>query len=449
MRGVTLRAGFLLGSLLPFGGGCKTLPEANLQEDESGESKSGFVRTAGQRFTLDGKPFYFQGTNFYRVAMDEQFNESELDDIFRQYAENGIRVVRFWGFSCETKPEWVKAGLKNGFHSQGKPMLDASGRVNEEALVQIDRTLHAASKAGVKVILPLVNFEHEYCGMEWWNYVYGDKEESKHAFYCNDDVIKAYRDHVKRILTRRNTKSGLVYAEDPTIMAIELANEPHTKDYYESSGKVDKSCQDKVDPSKPGDLVYNWLKDTAAYVKTLDRNHLVATGEEGYKTAGDTQKHSWLHNGSKGVSFEKNVSIPDIDFATVHLYPDNSAVPKSDFDSWYVDNVVKDRAEIAHRAGKPIVLEETGFSEYQDDGSEGMKKYAAMGYYDERPNWLRKMYQAANEANYAGTMVWQVVPVSANQQAYDDDLFTFPLTSEEGKVVKEQAVLMNRKNQSR
>ena len=30
------------------------------------------------------------------------------------------------------------------------------------------------------------------------------------------------------ILTRKNTITGVVYSEDPTVMAVELANEPHT-----------------------------------------------------------------------------------------------------------------------------------------------------------------------------------------------------------------------------
>lgn len=443
MHGITLKRSLALSLSLLLGGGCRTVSSSEGYSEQTEKNASDFVKVSGTKFTLNGKPFYFQGSNFYRVAMDKQFSEAELDDIFARYANNGLKVVRFWAFSCDTKKDW---GIKRGFHSQGKALLDATGKVSEEAFVQIDKTIAAAGRHGIKIILPLVNFEHEYCGMEWWNYVYGDKKESKHAFYCNKNVIDAFRTHVRRVLTRKNTVHGRTYSEDPNIMAIELANEPHTKDHYETDGKVDPSCQDKVDSSKPGNLVYNWLQDTAAFVKGIDRNHLVATGEEGYKASGDQSKHSWLHSGSKGVAFEKNVTLKDIDFATVHLYPDNSEIPKDDFDSWYVENVIKDRARISHSVGKPIVMEETGFSEFRNDGSAGMNKYKRMGYYDDRPGWLRKMYKAANEADYAGTMIWQAVPTRPDGRPYDDDDFTFPLSSEEGKVVREQAAYMNAKN---
>lgn len=434
----------LLSALSLTFSSCKTTDGGS--KSASSQHGGGFVKTKGTQFTLDGKPFYFQGTNFYRVAMHKQFTPAELDDIFAQYKNNGITVVRLWGFSCETPDEWKSYGITPGFHSHNgaKPMLDRNGNYNNEALEQLDRALAAAGNRGIKIILPLVNYEPEYCGMEWWNHVHGTKGESKQAFYCNDNVIRAYRKHMETILNRSNSVNGRKYKDDPTIMAIELANEPHTKDGYETSGKIDKSCQSKVN-GKPGDLVYNWLRDTSQFVKSIDRNHLVTTGEEGYKSSGDTSKHAWLHNGLKGVGFEKNVSIPSIDFSTVHLYPDNSEIPKSDFDSWYVDKVIKDRAYLAHGAGKPIVLEETGFSEYRE-GPAYMEKYKRMDYHGDRPNWLRKMYEAANQVDYAGTMVWQVVPMRSNGQPYDDDDFTFGMNSAEGKVVLEQARYMQSKN---
>ncbi len=445
MRPSSISKKLLLACVLSFVGACKTT--SNESSTKASDSGSGFVKTKGTQFTLDGKPFYFQGTNFYRVAMDKQFSEVELNDIFSQYSKNNITVVRFWGFSCDTPEQWKKDGIQPGFYSNNgsKPMLDANGKVNEEALVAMDKALDAARKNGVKIILPLVNFEHEYCGMEWWNYVYGNKGETKHGFFCNEKVISAYRKHVAMILRRKNTVNGRIYSEDPTIMAIELANEPHTKDGYETSGKVDESCKSKIN-GKPGIMVYNWLRDTSEYIRSLDKNHLLCSGEEGYRVQGDVAKHSWQHNGLKGVGFEYNVSLPNLDFATVHLYPDNAEVPTTDFDSWYVDNVVKDRAALAHTAGKPIVLEETGFSEFRDDGSSQMNKYKRMGYHPSRPYWLEKMFSAANEANYAGTMVWQAIPVRSNGTAYDDDDFSFSLNSPEGKVVIDQAMKMRAKN---
>ena len=40
--------------------------------------------------------------------------------------------------------------------------------------------------------------------------------------HCRD----AFKDYVKAILTRRNSITGVLYKDDPTIMAWDLANEP-------------------------------------------------------------------------------------------------------------------------------------------------------------------------------------------------------------------------------
>ena len=40
---------------------------------------------------------------------------------------------------------------------------------------------------------------------------------------------QAFQSYIKTILTRKNTINGVTYSEDPTIMAVELANEPHTR----------------------------------------------------------------------------------------------------------------------------------------------------------------------------------------------------------------------------
>ena len=40
---------------------------------------------------------------------------------------------------------------------------------------------------------------------------------------------QAYQNYAWTILTRNNTITGVLYKDDPTIMAVELANKPHTR----------------------------------------------------------------------------------------------------------------------------------------------------------------------------------------------------------------------------
>lgn len=65
----------------------------------------------------------------------------------------------------------------------------------------------------------------------------------------------------------------------------------------------------------------------AAFIKSLDRKHLVTVGLEGFY--GTTEK-SGVNPGdwatSLGSDFIKNSAIEHIDFASVHAYPDSWSV---------------------------------------------------------------------------------------------------------------------------
>ncbi len=94
-----------------------------------------------------------------------------------------------------------------------------------------------------------------------------------------------YRQHIQTLIDRVNPYTGLTYRDDPTIFAWELANEPRR-------------------------YPQGWIDDTAAFIKSLDPNHLVTTGVEGTPPWGE-QDFRAAHDG------------PSIDYATVHIWPQN------------------------------------------------------------------------------------------------------------------------------
>lgn len=129
-------------------------------------------------------------------------------------------------------------------------------------------------------------------------------------FYTDYTVKNHFKDYIKTIVTRRNTVTGVLYKDDPTVMAWELSNEPRVGDRYEQQNGL-----------VPGEMICNWVKDISAYIKSLDSNHMVAVGDEGFRTNGSTaEPHSWLNTGYAGVDFECNLAVPTIDFGTVHAY---------------------------------------------------------------------------------------------------------------------------------
>src|SRR5690606_22545972 len=88
------------------------------------------------------------------------------------------------------------------------------------------------------------------------------------AFYADGAAVERFFDHVRRIVGRTNGVTGVPYAEDPTLMAWQLANEPRPG--------VSPAVMEAALPS-----YYRWIDDSAALIRSLDRNHLVSLGMEG------------------------------------------------------------------------------------------------------------------------------------------------------------------------
>ena len=61
----------------------------------------------------------------------------------------------------------------------------------------------------------------------------------------------------------------------------------------------------------------------AGHVKSIDKNHLLEIGLEGFYGESVPEKKQFNPGGSQvGTDFISNNRIPGIDFATIHLYPD-------------------------------------------------------------------------------------------------------------------------------
>ena len=86
-----------------------------------------------------------------------------------------------------------------------------------------------AKSYGIRLILSFVNNFKDYGGKAQyiqWGRNAGLNISSDDDFYTNPTVKGYYKNHVKKVMTRVNSISGIAYKDDPTIFSWELINEP-------------------------------------------------------------------------------------------------------------------------------------------------------------------------------------------------------------------------------
>ncbi|KAJ8540975.1 hypothetical protein K7X08_001791 [Anisodus acutangulus] len=221
----------------------------------------------------------------------DQSQRDKVSSALQDAASHGLTVGRTWAFS-------------DGGYS---PLQYYPGSYNENMFQGLDFAISEAGKNGIKLILSLVNNYNDFGGKKQyvdWAKSQGQSLTSEDDFFKNDVVKNYFKNHIKAVLTRRNSITGIAYKDDPTIMAWELMNEPR--------------CQS--DPS--GSTMQAWITELASYIKSIDSNHLVEAGLEGFYGHSDAQKQQFNPNFQVGTDFIANNQIPEIDFATVHSYPD-------------------------------------------------------------------------------------------------------------------------------
>jgi mannan endo-1,4-beta-mannosidase len=90
----------------------------------------------------------------------------------------------------------------------------------------------------------------------------------------------------------------------------------------------------------------------SSYLKSLDPNHLVSVGDEGFLDGGGEH---WAYQAEGGVDHAALTALASVDFGTFHLYPEDWGTPPGFAESWILDHL-----QVARALGKPTILEEYG-----------------------------------------------------------------------------------------
>jgi Cellulase (glycosyl hydrolase family 5) len=174
-----------------------------------------------------------------------------------------------------------------------------------------------------------------------------------------------YREHVEKIVTRRNTVTGVLYRDDPTIFGWELMNE--------AQALTGRWAERRA-----------WIAEMSSYLRSLDPNHIIAPGDWGYRTS--AERREWL----------ADHLLPNVDYCDVHNYPrddSDSFVDSPDALQAFLDN----RAAAAFSINKPLVLGEFGM------GPGGYNGFSQV-------QWYRAFMEGNVRAGAGGAMFWILTP---------------------------------------
>ncbi len=238
----------------------------------------------------------FSETNPWRLP-----DEFEIRDTFDTINQTGGRVVRSYVISVHRADDDPAIPR----HVLGP------GRFNEEAFRALDKVLQLANEKGIRVIVPFVDQWKWWGGIGEYAAFRGKRAEE---FWTDPQLIADFKQTIAFLINRKNTYTGTLYKDDRAIMAWETGNELNSP--------------------------YSWSKEIAAYIKSLDSNHLVIDGN---------------HVGNNGLQTE----IPDdpnIDIITAHYYPGQKPPP--------VEAIEQTKRQIAGR--KAFFVGEFGFIPTED-----------------------------------------------------------------------------------
>ncbi len=294
----------------------------------------GAVTSHDGQLEADGVSFRAVGVNMYYLQRQlarhlRTGDPSALEDVHHALeaaACSGATVIRLMGFNDGDPDASDAAVIQTG-----------PGTYREEGLRGLDLALAEAHAHGLRVILTLTNNWSAFGGLpQYARWAGVDRRE----VVATPEVREWLAEYARMLTGRVNVFTGAHYRDDPTILAVELANELRCR-----------HCE-------PGADATSFQLALAHEVAAAWPGVLVADGGEGfdddpalYPGLEDTE----IPTGEEGTSFHRLAESDDIDLLSYHLYPDEWHLTASQADA-YIDA----HETIARHAGKVAYLGEFG-----------------------------------------------------------------------------------------
>jgi mannan endo-1,4-beta-mannosidase len=316
-----------------------------------------FVSVVDGHFMKAGQPYKYVGANFWYGAIlasegrggNRTRLKAELDSMCALGIDN-LRIL-------------VGADGKEGAPVKVRPSLQqAPGVYNDTILAGLDYLLSEMGKRKMVAVLYLNNSWEWSGGYGYYLEMAGEGKSPLPSvdgyntyvnfvsrFATNSKAQQFFIDYVRFILGRTNRYTHQRYIDDPAIMAWQICNEPRA---FSAAAKEPFAA---------------WIHKVSSIIKSLDGNHLVSTGSEGF-----------FGCESDMALFERIHADTNIDYLNIHIWPYNWQWARADYltddlpqacnnAKFYIDM----HLATARKLNKPLVIEEFG---YPRNGAQTDKK---------------------------------------------------------------------------
>lgn len=280
---------------------------AALSFNVKGVRGEGFLRKSGNNpyyLVFDsGKPFFGIGHN---VAWTKESSLPLFDRYFSEMQANGCNLTRVWICEWSFPLEWKKLG-----------------EYDPEVANKIDELVALAEKKGIYIMLCLGSYGDLMEGPGDWNEgkwdlspynkANGGPCASPESFFTDPSAVAAYKNKLRYVAAR--------WGYSPNVFAVEFWNE-----YDAPAG---------------------WVKDMAAYLKSVDPHRQLVTTSNGYPYDNNFDESSvW--------------TLDEVDIVTAHVYGNGSTAD-------IIPQLAQKSREAADIYRKPFVIAEYGINYAKDD----------------------------------------------------------------------------------
>ncbi len=356
------------------------------------QSAKEFVSVKGTRLILKGKPYRFVGFNMWYACYlgatpDGQKRLVKELDTLNAYGFDNLRILG--------------ASERSTFNRALPLTIEHSpGAYDENLLKGLDFVLSELGKRKMHAVVYLNNYWQWSGGMaQFMNWSRGDNVTDSGSrgdldrmmrysaeFYADSRANGIFHNYIKMLVNRTNTYNKLRYRDDPAIMAWELANEPRPGP---DGPQGEKNIEDFI----------KWNYETAAWIHSIDPNHLVTTGSEGLTGTLNSEEY-----------FIRSHNDSAIDYITFHLWAKNWGW----FDSKRADSTLSESIKKAHSyinrhikiaksLRKPVIMEEFGL----DRDLSATSPFTPVKARDEYFSSVLKIFTDTDEDSpFAGVNVW-------------------------------------------